>query len=530
MARAAIDPTPDPLAGLTARLLGPLARAAEDAVRRLGLAIDGPSQAAPSSGASADDGTDAADAADAAGAPAGGAPMADPDSRPRRRRVDAPRDSAAAASTLRATPPAGLLADRRAGAPPGLTPAAGAALVTESIPAPASVVMSAEPAWRPEGESGAVAGAVAVAVADRTGSEPPRAGRATASPHADLPQTVAWSRGAGGLIVVGAAAPADAANGYEVLRSTEGEAGSAPAAALALAVGQRQPPALASTAGDRSADDARGLDSTTPARSQLLELVRSAAALGRPATDATPFDPGSRIPEPAPPGAPPTGEWRAAALRSRAGPSGLTAPNAPAIPPAALRATAAATEPAAAQPSAPRPERGREPQRTDHPFSGVLRLRRAGSVDGAVPDGPDGESAVGAPPVESGPEQAPMPSGVALRPWRRLGSRLDRALAPVFSQAARVGAAAGTSPPDADASTGLAADSQRGPSADRVADRGEDAAAAGPGFEHAMPQVSNTFNVRVSMDGPGGAAERRWLEESIGDWLAQSARRQGLWP
>ena len=526
MARAAIDPTPDSLAGLTARLLGPLARAAEDAVRRLGLAIDGPSQAAPSSGASADDGTDTADAADAAGAPVGGAPVADPDSRPRRRRVDGPRDSAAAASTMRAALPAGLLVDRRAGAPPGLSPAAAAALVAESIPASASVVMPAEPAWRPEGESGAVA----VAVADRTGSEPPRAGRATASPHADLPQAVAWSRGAGGLIVVGAAAPADAANGYEVLRSTEGETGSAPTAARALAVGQRQPPALASTAGDRSADDARGLDSTTPARSHLLELVRSAAALGRPATDATPFDPGSRTPEPAPSGSPPTDEWRAAALRSRAGPSGLPAPNAPAMPPAALRATAAAAEPAAAQPWAPRPERGRVPQRTDHPFSGVLRLRRAGSVDGAVPDGPDGESAVGAPPVESGPEQAPMPSGAALRPWRRLGSRLDRALAPVFSQAARVGAAAGTSPPDAGASNGLAADSQRGPSTDRVADRGEDAAAADPGFEHAAPQVSNTFNVRVSMDGPGGAAERRWLEESIGDWLAQSARRQGLWP
>jgi hypothetical protein len=111
------------------------------------------------------------------------------------------------------------------------------------------------------------------------------------------------------------------------------------------------------------------------------------------------------------------------------------------------------------------------------------------------------------------PTQAPS------RALRSVASRLDLALAPVFSRAAEA---------TRDAESAAVADAAGAPGA---AGASLPAAAAGTmDSQAASPatQISNTFNVKVSMAGSGGATDLRQIEEQLADWLRASARRQGL--
>ena len=92
---------------------------------------------------------------------------------------------------------------------------------------------------------------------------------------------------------------------------------------------------------------------------------------------------------------------------------------------------------------------------------------------------------------------APEPITATPRPLRLVASRLDRAMAPVFSRALDAGA---------------------------FQDGDDDAAAGAPA------RISNTFNVKVALGGAAGALDQRQIEEALGDWLRASARRQGLLP
>jgi hypothetical protein len=92
---------------------------------------------------------------------------------------------------------------------------------------------------------------------------------------------------------------------------------------------------------------------------------------------------------------------------------------------------------------------------------------------------------------------APEPITTTPRPLRLVASRLDRAMAPVFSRALDAGA---------------------------LQDGDDDAAAGAPA------RISNTFNVKVALGGAAGALDPRQIEEALGDWLRASARRQGLLP
>jgi hypothetical protein len=156
------------------------------------------------------------------------------------------------------------------------------------------------------------------------------------------------------------------------------------------------------------------------------------------------------------------------------------------------------------------------------PAPGVLRLARAPAADGTAAPPETGarrvaEAGSAAPPVGSPRSMTAAAEPQMLAPssaLRRVATRLDRALAPVFSRAAAA---------IEDAESAHAADASGASSSAAEPMSNPDAGATAP-----STQINNTFNVKVSMAGSGGSADPRQIEEQLADWLRASARRQGL--
>jgi hypothetical protein len=148
-----------------------------------------------------------------------------------------------------------------------------------------------------------------------------------------------------------------------------------------------------------------------------------------------------------------------------------------------------------------------------HPVA-LIRLRPAQQpapiIDGSSPDPVESPTAsppdLAAVPGESGlgntsAATASASSLTASPVFRAVAARLDQALAPVFARAftaSGIGFETGDQPLAADPS-GVA-----------------------------PTQVSNTFNVKVALGGNASPGDVRQIEDAVADWLRDSARRQGL--
>lgn len=432
---------PNGLAPLTERLLAPLARATKDAVRHLGLALE-PGEAEPQA--------DAEPAADTALPGSRSRAPTVPELRPL---AGAPRSPVAEGPA----PPRG----------PGSQPLQGLA----SRPATA-VAMPGAQAGGPGRIDAGDAPAATAAPGDRgaalpqadAGREAPARAQAEPIEHTGHGPAAAAAFRAPTVAVVPAAVPRPEPGMPSDFDPPPGSPEPRAAEAMAQAI--------------------------APARSPVAASPSLQAMAARPV--AAPADPVFAAPAQAV-----TDEAEAAAVLPRPAAFRAAAPGAATAAPATAGPFhAAPLAPATAAPAAA------APASEATPFPPGLRVRRAGPEGIAAPDLPEREAGLAPAPSTPAlaPDDAPMADAAIPRPVSRqlrlVGSRLDRALAPVFGSASDSSLAA---------ADGLSGEAAQG------------------------LQISNTFNVKVALGGHG-ALDPRQLEEALGDWLRAAAMRQGLMP
>ncbi len=561
------------LASLAARLLGPLAVVAEDAVRRLGLAIDGPLAADGAAAAEEDPSAVVqADGASSSQVSAGTppTPLGLVGATPAPLHPARAADRAGAPKVGRSAPPGQVSGEVLPGSSAPGAPARAEAETGDVVQPPAQTGRAADPASAGAAPAGAPAAIAAVTARPQPGAARaapvrsgatvraedgpsaarPRATIATAAPVPDAVQTVQLAGGSSGRPTQGsrpdvaagsagqvsvAALPVSSAGGA-ALRAEAGprdvEAGQSAARPGATIAAKPAPDAvLTVSVADDSADapapgprlDAADGTGGNPSECRELQPTGAASdpAVANGARSSTPVGPRPERP------ASEIGLGDVAAMAA-----------ATAIPPAAL--SPAHQPQTMAMPAA-------LPPQLAEATTGLLRLCWP---DRSPPEiGVDWPAAAlpdGAPPaLTTQPMRVPAAAqdwhaATPPRQWRRIGNRLDRALAPVFGQAARVSGLVDTAeqpaampqtyPAEMAAESGSAQAGRYVRPSVPLSEPSVNDPAADSGFDAPATQVSNTFNVKVALDGGGGAAERRRIEESIGEWLHQAARRQGLLP